>query len=69
MAFCPRSVDSLVMDVLGSGCVLLVRCFSRLGLPLSLSCFSPEAVAFHTTTLNRNKDLQNDTEFYATGVA
>lgn len=38
-------------------------------MPLSLSCFSPETIAFHANTLNRNKNLQNDKEFYATGVA
>jgi hypothetical protein len=41
----------------------------QIGLPLSLSCFSPEVVAFHATALKRNKDLQSDKEGYATGVA
>lgn len=69
MAFCPRSMDSAAVDGIGSGLVLLAQCSSRLGLPSSLSCFFLGAVAFHVTTLTRNKDLQDDKEGYAIGVA
>jgi RNA polymerase subunit RPABC4/transcription elongation factor Spt4 len=33
-----------------------------------MSCFSSEVVAFHATSLNRNKDLQDDKEGYTTDV-
>jgi hypothetical protein len=62
-------MDSLALDGLGSGLVMLVRCSSGLGLPLSLSCFFPGAAAFHTIALNRNKDLQGDKKGCATRVA
>lgn len=62
MAFCPRSVDSLVVDGLGFSLALLMQRFSILGLPFSLPCFFLGAVALHATALNRNKDLLNDKE-------
>lgn len=68
IALCPRGVDSLVVDGLGSRVGSARAVIQQIGLPVSLSRFSPKVVAFVAISLERNKDLQGNKEGCATDV-
>ena len=61
-------MDRAAVDGIGFWLGSAGDAIQQIGLPLSLSCFSRDGVAFATTTTNLNKDLQGDKECYATGV-